>query len=59
MIVNKAYRFRLYPNKKQTESIHKTIGCSRFVFNFFLCKQKELINSLCVRFSYTNTYLCF
>ena len=41
MIVNKAFKFRLYPNKKQTELINKTIGCSRFVFNFFLGKQKE------------------
>ncbi|GGM20933.1 transposase [Paraliobacillus quinghaiensis] len=41
MIVNKAYKFRIYPNKKQTELINKTIGCSRFVFNFFFGKQKE------------------
>ncbi|USK62020.1 IS200/IS605 family element RNA-guided endonuclease TnpB [Peribacillus asahii] len=41
MLVNKAYKFRIYPNKKQTELINKTIGCSRFVFNFFLSKQKE------------------
>ena len=41
MLVNKAYKFRIYPNKKQIELINKTIGCSRFVFNFFLCKQKE------------------
>ncbi len=40
-MVNKAYKFRLYPNKKQAELINKTIGCSRFVFNFFLGKQKE------------------
>ena len=41
MIVNKAYKFRIYPNKKQMELIHKTIGCVRFTFNFFLGKQKE------------------
>ncbi|UQD52111.1 transposase [Bacillus methanolicus] len=41
MIVHKAYKFRIYPNKKQMELINKTIGCSRFVFNFFLAKQKE------------------
>ena len=41
MIVNKAYKFRIYPNKKQIELINKTIGCTRFVFNFFLGKQKE------------------
>jgi putative transposase len=41
MLVNKAYKFRIYPNKKQIELINKTIGCSRFVFNFFLGKQKD------------------
>jgi putative transposase len=41
MLVNKAYKFRLYPNEKQTELIQKTIGCSRFVFNFFLRKEKD------------------
>lgn len=41
MLVNKAYKFRIYPNKKQTELINKTIGCSRFVFNFFLGKKKD------------------
>jgi putative transposase len=41
MLVNKAYKFRLYPNKLQITLINKTIGCTRFVFNFFLGKQKE------------------
>ena len=41
MLVNKAYKFRIYPNNKQIGLINKTIGCSRFVFNFFLGKQKE------------------
>ena len=38
MIVNKAYKFRIYPNKEQALLIAKTIGCSRFVFNHFLAK---------------------
>lgn len=33
MLVNKAYKFRIYPNKEQEILIAKTIGCSRFVFN--------------------------
>jgi putative transposase len=37
----KAFKFRIYPNKNQIELINKTIGCTRFVFNFFLGKQKE------------------
>ncbi|MCM3788047.1 IS200/IS605 family element RNA-guided endonuclease TnpB [Domibacillus indicus] len=41
MLVNKAYRFRLYPNKEQEVLIAKTIGCSRFVFNRFLSLWNE------------------
>jgi putative transposase len=41
MLVNKAYKFRIYPNKKQIELINKTIGCSRFVFNHFLAKWND------------------
>ena len=36
----KAFKFRLAPNKVQSELINKHIGCSRFVFNLALeCKQ--------------------
>ncbi|WP_416147666.1 IS200/IS605 family element RNA-guided endonuclease TnpB [Salipaludibacillus sp. HK11] len=41
MLVKKAFKFRIFPNPKQVELIHKTLGCSRFVFNFFLSKQKQ------------------
>ncbi|MGG3673782.1 IS200/IS605 family element RNA-guided endonuclease TnpB [Bacillus nitratireducens] len=36
MTINKAYKFRIYPNQAQANLINKTIGCSRFVFNHFL-----------------------
>ncbi|MCT8139441.1 IS200/IS605 family element transposase accessory protein TnpB [Anaerobacillus sp. CMMVII] len=41
MVVKKAYKFRIYPTKSQLDLINKTIGCARFVFNFFLAKQKQ------------------
>ncbi|WP_280768836.1 IS200/IS605 family element RNA-guided endonuclease TnpB [Salipaludibacillus daqingensis] len=41
MLVKKAFKFRIFPNQKQVDLIHKTLGCSRFVFNFFLGKQKQ------------------
>ncbi|MEC2879349.1 helix-turn-helix domain-containing protein, partial [Bacillus cereus] len=28
--MNKAYKFRIYPNQAQAILINKTIGCSRF-----------------------------
>lgn len=34
--MEKAYKYRIYPNKKQQELIQKTFGCSRFVYNYFL-----------------------
>lgn len=33
---HKAYKYRIYPNKKQRILMNKTFGCSRFVFNTFL-----------------------
>jgi putative transposase len=41
MLVNKAYKFRIYPTKEQEILITKTFGCSRFVFNHFLAKWNE------------------
>ncbi|WP_458413193.1 IS200/IS605 family element RNA-guided endonuclease TnpB [Schinkia sp. CFF1] len=41
MKVKKAYKFRIYPTKKQEILIAKTIGCSRFVYNYFVGKQKQ------------------
>ena len=41
MLVKKAYKFRIYPNKKQRILIAKTTGCARFVFNHFLGKWNE------------------
>ena len=41
MIIKKAYKFRLYPNKEQQDLINKTIGCCRFVANFSIAQQKR------------------
>ena len=39
--INRTYRFRLYPNKKQNELLSKHFGCSRFVYNYFLNQRRE------------------
>ena len=39
--MNKSYKFRLYPNKGQTEKIIKTFGCNRFIFNIMLSDKKK------------------
>ena len=47
--MNKAYKFRLYPNKEQEIMFAKTFGCTRFIYNQMLgdkikhyeeCKEK-------------------
>lgn len=44
MIRKKAFKFRIYPTKKQAELINKTIGGCRFVFNYSLATQKTKDN---------------
>ena len=36
MLIHKAYKFRIYPNPEQELLITKTIGCSRYIYNYFL-----------------------
>ncbi len=40
--MEKAYKFRIYPNKVQQETIQKTFGCCRFVYNHYLARRIEL-----------------
>ncbi len=37
--MERAYKFRIYPNKTQQELIQKTFGCCRFVYNYYLDKR--------------------
>ena len=37
----RGYVFRLYPTKEQTILIEKSIGCARFIYNYFLGISKE------------------
>ena len=50
--MEKAYRYRIYPNKKQREIITKTFGCCRFVYNRYLAKRIELYEQNKETFSY-------
>lgn len=50
--MEKAYKYRIYPNKKQKEIIAKTFGCCRFVYNHYLAKRKEMYESNKETFSY-------
>ena len=46
MLINKVYKFRIYPSKEQEILIAKTIGCSRFVFNHFLAKWNDTYKAI-------------
>ena len=39
--IHRTYKFRLYPNKAQTELLEKHFGCTRFVYNYFLNQRQE------------------
>lgn len=50
--MEKAYKYRIYPNKKQQEIISKTFGCCRFVYNKYLAKRIKMYEQNKETFSY-------
>lgn len=51
-MAEKAYKYRIYPNKKQQELIQKTFGCTRFVYNYYLNKRIEMYEKEKITFTY-------
>lgn len=41
MIIYKAYKYRVYPNREQEQFFAHHFGCVRFVYNYFLNQFKE------------------
>ena len=50
--MEKAFKYRIYPNKNQRILIAKTFGCCRFVYNTYLAKRIEIYESSKETFSY-------
>lgn len=50
--MEKAYKYRIYPNKNQKEIIAKTFGCCRFVYNTYLAKRIKAYEESKETFSY-------
>ena len=50
--MEKVYRYRIYPNKKQKEQIAKNFGCVRFVYNHYLAKRINVYESEKRTFNY-------
>ena len=43
--MEKAYKYRIYPNKTQQKQLAQTFGNCRFVYNYYLSKKIELYKS--------------
>ena len=50
--MEKAYKYRIYPNKKQKELLAKTFGCCRFVYNHYLAKKMTAYNTTKANITY-------
>jgi putative transposase len=46
------YKFRLYPNQKQTIQINKTLGACRWVYNFYLHSRITIYDIYKINFNY-------
>lgn len=55
--MEKAYRYRIYPNKRQKELLAKTFGCCRFIYNHFLNKRIEIYEAEKRTFTYNQCSL--
>ena len=51
--MNKAYKFRIYPNTEQKVMFSKTFGCTRMVYNYYLEKRIKVYEEEKKTFSYT------
>ena len=50
--MEKAYKYRIYPNKKQKEILAKTFGCCRFVYNYYLDQRIKIYEAKKETFTY-------
>ncbi len=42
MKINRAYKFRIYPNTDQSEFLDKSFGCCRFLWNKMIHERIEV-----------------
>ena len=50
--MEKAYKYRIYPNNAQKEVLAKTFGCCRFVYNKYLAKRIDIYKENKETFTY-------
>ena len=51
--MEKAFKYRMYPNREQRILLVKTFGCTRFVYNHYLAKRKDAYEKDGITFSYS------
>ena len=51
--MEKAFKYRIYPNREQRILLAKTFGCTRFVYNHYLAKRKDAYEKDGITFSYS------
>ena len=51
--MEKAFKYRMYPNREQRILLAKTFGCTRFVYNHYLAKRKDAYEKDRITLSYS------
>ena len=51
--MEKAFKYRIYPNREQRILLAKTFGCTRFVYNYYLAKRKDAYEKDGITLSYS------
>ena len=54
--MEKAYKFRIYPNKTQESLLQKTFGCVRFIYNYFLDRRIKAYEQNKILISYKEMF---
>ena len=52
--MDRAYEFRIYPDRQQRQLIAKTFGCCRLVYNHYLAERKRRYEASRIALSYTD-----
>lgn len=51
--MEKAFKYRIYPNREQRILLAKTFGCTRFVYNHYLAKRRDAYEKDGITFNYS------
>ena len=51
--MEKAFKYRMYPNREQRILLAKTFGCTRFVYNHYLAKRRDAYEKDGITLSYS------